>query len=286
MADKLLRALTINFWGTEPVLDDRLALAGRQLRGLAPDVVGMQEVRPLDGRSGTTTADVLAAELGMRALYEPALEWADGAFFPGHPGGQEGLAVLSRWPIVDHRVTRLPDERPTERRILLSACIDLGVTTVWFHTTHLHWRLDDGAARERQVVAVDDVIRGLATDAPQILCGDFNATPAHDEVRFLLGQHTLAGRRTHYQDAYARIHPQAAGATWSAENEHTRKLRSLDVDRRIDYVFVTTRKKDGRGTIHAADLALQERDHHGRCASDHYAVYADVQVTADDADSV
>src|SRR5690606_10767786 len=104
--------------------------------------------------------------------HEVALRWDEGAFFPGYPAGQEGLALLSRHPVREHRVTALPDARPTEARILLSALVDAPAGPVWCHTTHLHYRLDDGLARERQVVAIDDVVRQLASDQPQILCGD------------------------------------------------------------------------------------------------------------------
>ena len=126
------------------------------------------------------------------------------------------------------------------------------------------------------------------TDAPQILCGDFNATPDSDEIRFLRGLTTLDGRRTHFQDAWLRLHREAAvgdgpedGITWSAENELTRPMRSLDIDRRIDYVFATSRKKDGRGTVRRCEVVLRERDG-GICASDHYGVLGrDVQVVAE-----
>src|SRR5690606_27935008 len=114
------------------------------------------------------------------------------------------------------------------------ALVDAPAGPVWCHTTHLHYRLDDGLARERQVVAIDDVVRQLASDQPQILCGDFNAPPEADEIRFLRGLTTLAGRRTHYQDAWQRCRGDAPGHTWSSDNEHTRPLRSLDIDRRID----------------------------------------------------
>lgn len=276
-----LRMVTINFWGIEAPVDERLRLAGKQLRELHPDVIGMQEVRPLDGRSGRTTADVLAEELGLHRVYEVALRWNDGDFFAGHPGGEEGLAILSRHPVLEHRATPLPEARKTEARILLSARIDAPSGPVWCHTTHLHYRLDDGIAREKQVVAIDDVLRGIGGDTPQLLCGDFNATPDHDEIRFLRGLHTLAGRRTHYQDAFLRVHPDDRGITWSSENEQTRPLRSLDIDRRIDFVFVTTRRKDGRGTVLDAGVALTERGAGGVCASDHYAVWADVQMAAE-----
>ena len=104
---------------------------------------------------------------------------------------------------------------------------------------------------------------------------------------FLRGLTTLSGRRTHCQDAWLRLHREpgprdgpAEGITWSSENEQTRPLRSLELDRRSDYVLVTSRKKDGRATIHACRVVLTERDA-GVCASDHYAVLADVQVVPD-----
>ncbi len=281
-----LRVVTLNFWGTEAPLDRRLALAVTQLRALAPDVIALQECRPLDGVAGRTTADALADALGMHAHYARAVAWTAGAY-PGLPAGQEGLALVTRAPLLEVKTLPLPEARPTEARLLLSGRVATPGGPVWVHTTHLHHRLDDGLAREAQVLAVDAAIRACGrdtADAPQILCGDFNATPDSDEIRFLRGLTTLGGRRTHFQDAWLRLHrePQvgdgpAQGITWSAENELTRPLRSLDIDRRIDFVFVTSRKKDGRGTVHRCEVALRDRDA-GLCASDHYAVLADVQV--------
>jgi endonuclease/exonuclease/phosphatase family metal-dependent hydrolase len=279
-----LRVVTLNFWGTQAPLERRLELAARQLAELAPDVVGMQEVRPLDGKSGRTTADVLAERLGMDRVYAVAVSWADDLLGPGIEAGEEGLAILSRFPILEQRVTQLPQARPTEARILLSARIGAPTGAVWFHTTHLHYRLDDGVAREEQVVVIDHVVRALgreAADLPQIVCGDFNAPPDADEIRFLRGLHTLAGRRTHFQDAWLRVRPDDPGYTWSSENPQTRPLRSLDLDRRIDYVFVTTRRKDGRGSVREARLVLDQRDDDGVCASDHYGVLAEVQIAPD-----
>lgn len=286
-----LRVITLNLWGTEPPLDRRLALAVRQLQVLAPDVVCLQEVRPLDGRSGRTTAEVISEALGMTAHYEVAVAWGDGEY-AGLPAGQEGLAVIAR-SIAGTRVLALPEPRSGEVRILLSARVETAGGPIWVHTTHLHYRLDDGLAREHQVLAIDELIRGLGRDhdsAPQILCGDFNAAADSDEIRFLRGLTTLGGRRTHFQDAWLRLHREPAagdgpaqGITWSSENRFTRPLRSLDLDRRIDYVFVTARKKDGRGTVHDCRVVMTERAGLGEveiCASDHYGVCADVQVVA------
>jgi endonuclease/exonuclease/phosphatase family metal-dependent hydrolase len=287
-----LRVVTLNLWGTEPPLDRRLALAIRQLQALAPDVVCLQEVRPLDGAKGRTTAEVIAEALGFATQYAMAVQWDDGVY-ANLPAGQEGLAILAK-SIGETRVLPLPEQRVGDARILLSAAVATDAGPIWVHTTHLHYRLDDGRARERQVLAVDAAIRGFGREvgsAPQILCGDMNATADSDEMRFLRGLTSLGEdgdepRRTHFQDAWLRLHREPGpgdgpgeGITWSSENELTRPLRSLDIDRRIDYVYVTSRKKDGRGTIHDCRVVMTERDG-DICASDHYGVLADVQIRA------
>ncbi|MFT3700461.1 MAG: endonuclease/exonuclease/phosphatase family protein [Kofleriaceae bacterium] len=256
-----MRVVTINFWGTEEPLDLRLNLAIRQLRAIDPDVICMQEVK---AHGGATTAHTIANAIGMHALYGHGTD----------EGGGQGVALITRKPLATHELVKLPFTNPAdEQRVLLSGEID----GVWVHTTHLNYRLDDGVAREHQVLAIDDAIRArrTLTSPPQILCGDFNATPDSDEIRFLRGLHTLGGRRTHFQDAWMRLHPHDDGITWSSENEQTRPLRSLDIDRRIDFIFVTSRKKDGRGTIESCSLGLTDREQ-GNCASDHYAVIADI----------
>ncbi len=304
-----LRLVTLNLWGTQAPLGRRMALALRQFRELDADVIGLQEVEPIEAEQvadvsaatgvevgelgeGATTAHVLGAALGMHVRYEVSVRWEAGAW-PGAAAGEQGLAILSRHPIEETRSLALPEARPADARQLLSAKIGTGAGPIWVHTTHLHYRLDDGLARERQVLAIDEALRGMGrglTDAPQVLCGDFNAEPDSDEMRFLRGLTTLGERRTHFQDAWLRCRPEPVrgdgpeqGITWSSENEHTRPLRSLDIDRRIDYILVTSRKRDGRGTVRDCRVVMREREGDGEqsvCASDHYGLLADVQIAA------
>jgi endonuclease/exonuclease/phosphatase family metal-dependent hydrolase len=149
---------------------------------------------------------------------------------------------------------------------------------VWCHTTHLHWRLTDGVAREKQVLAIDEAIRSLPGDDPHMLGGDFNAAPDTDEIRFLCGKHTLAGRRTHWQDAYAVASPSMTGWTWARRNPSTEWLAWLDRDRRIDYLFVSTERADGRARVHEARVVLDRAGEDGVYPSDHFGVLAEVQV--------
>jgi endonuclease/exonuclease/phosphatase family metal-dependent hydrolase len=256
--------LTLNLWGLEPPLDRRMALIADGLRALAPDVVGLQEVREAPGVENQAAA--LARALGYQHVFAPAVAFG---------GGHEGLALLAREPFAAHEARELPHARPEERRVLLSARLG----ELWVHTTHLDYRLQHGKEREDQVLAIDAAITARAT-VPQVLMGDFNARPEADEMRFLRGLTTLAGRRTHYQDAWLRLHPAEPGWTWAAANPGTAPLAFLEPDRRLDYVYVTTQRRDGRGRIRDCRIVLDRPDGEGVYPSDHFGVLADVQIEA------
>ena len=177
------------------------------------------------------------------------------------------------------RELELPEARPAERRILLSVRLDIPGPPVWCHTTHLHWRLTDGVAREAQVAAIDERLRQSPRESLHVVGGDFNAAPDTDEIRFLTGKHTIGGRRTHYQDAYARAGGhRGPGFTWAKANTHTEKLAWLERDRRIDSLFISTERPDGRGKVLDARVVLDHPDETGLYASDHFGVMADVQL--------
>jgi endonuclease/exonuclease/phosphatase family metal-dependent hydrolase len=263
-----LKVVTLNLWGEQPPLDRRIELAIEGLRALAPDVIGLQEVRQIPG-TVPNMAETLAAALGMGSYFEPATPWG---------GGEEGLAILSRHPIVARRVHELPHAVPTERRLALGVTVETAAGAVDVWTTHLNYRLADGGKREDQIVALDEHIAAAPSELPKILCGDFNATPDSDEIRFLRGLHTSAGRRTFWQDAWERRHGRADGFTWARANPYTARLRWLERDRRLDYIFVSPMKRDGRGVVHDCRIVLDRAASDGALPSDHFGLYAEVQL--------
>jgi endonuclease/exonuclease/phosphatase family metal-dependent hydrolase len=273
-----LRAVTLNLWGDRAPLARRLDLAAAELRTLAPDVILLQEVRLGDGLP--STAEALRERLGdpWRATYRPATRGAAGTWGPGTGAGEEGLAILCVEEPGEVIATPLPEARSSEQRILLSARLAVRGRPFWCHTTHLHWRLGDGIARERQVLALDEAIRALPSDLPHVLGGDFNAAPDTDEIRFLTGKHSLEGRRTHWQDAWDRVSPGDAGWTWARRNSATEWLAWLDLDRRIDYLFVSTEKRDGRGRVLGARVCFDRPGDDGVFASDHFGLFAEIQI--------
>lgn len=268
-----LRVVTLNMWGAEEPLAARMKLIEEGLRALEPDVVALQEVREVP-ETLPNQGEMLADALGCNCAYVPATPFG---------GGHEGVAILSRHPIVEQSAIELPHARPEERRVLLSVKIAHDAAPAWIHTTHLNYRLHHGKEREDQIVAIDDEVaaRKAGTDAPQILLGDLNARPDSDEIRYLCGLTTLAGRRTFYQDAWAVMHGTEPGYTWAKANPYTGRLAFLMPDRRLDYVFVTPPRRDGRGRILRCQIVLAEPDSAGIYPSDHFGLLADVQLIPD-----
>ena len=157
----------------------------------------------------------------MGEVYQVSTRWAAGTFGPGRPGGgEEGLAILvSSHPIAEsHGSRELPEARadraphPASRPGSTPRPGRCGVTppTCTIAST-------DGVARERpggrhRRRSASDLVR--APTAPHSSCAATSThSPDADEIRFLRGLCTpLAGRRTHFQDAWLRVHPGASSA--------------------------------------------------------------------------
>ena len=258
------------------------------LRRLEPDVVCFEEVWQ-DANTANTAGWIAdnSPELGY--------DWQ----FGGAPFGAElwpdesllfGSAVLSRWPIDESHYHRLPIASAED-------AVARGVPWELFHVhtagldvfaCHLAAAPMHALHRQRQVVAIDEIIRALRGDLdatqfpgqprtamPPILCGDFNAEPESDEIRFLCSMTALDGRTTGYQDAW-RVAGDGPG--------HTQDWRvntiadSTNVPRkRIDYVFVGDpwfREKNA-GRVLSAALAFDEPIT-GVNASDHAGLVVDI----------
>lgn len=254
---------------------------------LEPDIVCMEEAWE-SGKVANTAGWV--AEHGTGAWH-----WVFGgspAPFPGaDPTMRWGPAILSRRPIEEHQRFALPtdgDAGPAPGPVgLLHARIgDLDV-----FAAHLSPAPVDALHRQAQVLAIDETVRSVrgARDAPPdfatrrpaapaILCGDFNAEPDSDEIRFLCGLTALGGRVTFWQDAWRVAGDDGPGYT---QDWRTHPLAAdLNVHRkRIDYVFVGDpfRRERDAGRVLSARVVFDE-PRTGIQASDHRGLLVEVQV--------
>jgi len=218
--------------GTDERVDlDRTAAV---LRALAPDVVGLQEVDRIVRRSGgVDEAAQLGAALGMSHAF--------GAFMP-YQGGEYGLAILSRVPIVRAVPIRLPDGN--EPRVALAATlVPSPGDTIVVVNVHFDW-VDDDGFRFAQATALTQVLDTLSH--PYLLLGDFNDEP---------GSRTLA-----------LFHARATEVAKPAADRFT--FSSTAPEKEIDFVFAAPR---ARWRVRGARSITEP------LASDHRPVLAEVQ---------
>ena len=278
--------LNIGSW-FEPDWDRRRHEIVAWLDELEPDVVCMEEAA--ESANVPNTAAWLAEHaagtwnhvFGGAGFDDPAydqtLRW--------------GPAVLSRWPIDAHQRFSLPlaaDPYPMLQAapwtLLHARTAGLDVFAV-----HLAAAPSDGLHRRVQVLAIDEHIRGIRGERdaqpppggrrsgmPPILCGDFNAEPDSDEIRFLCGLTSLDGRVAFFQDAWRIAGDGGPGLT---QDWRTHPIAAaLNVHRkRIDYVFVGDpfRRIGHAGRVLSARVVCDE-PRTGIQASDHMGVCVEV----------
>jgi len=202
-----------------------------------PDLVGLQEVDR--GVARTQRIDEIA-ELAKLTKMDYAF-----AFNLKYQGGQYGVAILSRLPILatDHRLYH--NTREAERRGFIRVEVKAGGHTINFVTTHLDYQYEDGRLYEaQQLLAALKDIKG-----PLIVLGDFNDVPAGGAYRLM---------SDHFADSWIESGASDQGLTYPADKPA----------KRIDYVL--SRRTDRIRTKKAWTVST--------LASDHVPVVADLEI--------
>jgi endonuclease/exonuclease/phosphatase family metal-dependent hydrolase len=261
-----LRVVTFNIWNRSGPWDERFAALKSILARLAPDILGLQEVIVTESGDRLDQGRLIAEALGYHYVFGSS--HGDGYSF--------GNAVLSRWPILRHRIFALPGGGESEPRTLLFSEIEAPFGPVPFFCTHLAWRLDEGLLRRAQVVEIAKRVAEMSPKSanPAILVGDFNAEPDSDEIRFLRGLTSLENSSTYFIDAFRVAGDGSSGVTFSKKNPYAEPLR--EPERRIDYIFVRPDERH-RGEPTHARVVFDEPEG-GVFASDHFGVFASIRM--------
>jgi endonuclease/exonuclease/phosphatase family metal-dependent hydrolase len=235
------------------------------LEDLGPDVVGLQEVW---AQGDGSQADVLAERLSMHSAFAaPSLPPPPvPAESPDQVGIDVGVAVLSRWPIVDRRTCRLPSAHRVPPVTLL---VTLDHPRGPLHVTSacVEWEpafADDHLAQTRELAALltDPALDG---DLPVLLTADLNAAPDTPQVQALT---------TTMVDTWIAGHGDHDGVTLSSQNPSAPLDATNQIDRRIDYILTRPGHQGRPVTVDRTFVASRPID--GTPPSDHYAVIADL----------
>lgn len=207
-----------------------------------PDLVGLQELdRGVKRTEGVDEIAELARMTRMEYAFAHNLDYQ---------GGQYGVAILSRFPILktDHRM--YANNREAERRGMLRIEVKIGGQILSFATTHLDYQHEDGRIFEAGQLL--DFLK--KQPGPLILVGDFNVEPAGDSYKLVAA---------YFRDAWLENKTfenkmNAAGFSYPAD--HPAK--------RIDYILF--RPNAGVRARKAWTVDTQ--------ASDHVPVVADFEI--------
>jgi endonuclease/exonuclease/phosphatase family metal-dependent hydrolase len=259
------------FGGDGQRLERRVELIADQLIALRPDVVALQEVA-VSRRLGDV-AHRLARRLGYHYVHAPATRYVFGdgmlsRFIVAVLGFREGPAILTRFPIVESEVYRLPQCRHLlDPRVLLRARLDTPWGAMDVFSTHT-------AHDECQARRVAELVAARRNGLPSLLMGDFNALESSPAIRALTED---AG----FVDAFRRANPDAAGPTVWQQIDAPRSTAR----RRVEYIFLVP-GLDVRGDVAGSrvvfDTPHRLPDGGTLWPSDHYGVLAELIVSRDD----
>ncbi len=140
-----------------------MTVFGKQVKDTGLDIVGFQEVDYMTNRNQKQDTMKIISESSGLAHY---------AYFKAidYQGGEYGLGILSRYPILSTELIKL-ESGSKEQRILAHAVIDVEGTPVDFFVTHLTH--NDTDLRNGQFRQIAEILKNYDTF---ILTGDFNTS--------------------------------------------------------------------------------------------------------------
>ncbi|MFH1435742.1 MAG: endonuclease/exonuclease/phosphatase family protein [Pseudomonadota bacterium] len=245
--------LTVNLKHPLLGLEDaraRLQIVADAINARQPDMVALQEVIRPDGEAS------FAEQLGGLTGYEWFWEFT----YRVPMSYDEGIGVLSRWPIVWHESRELPHiDLVLFRRRVLGARLATPHGDVQMFCSHMTTDSDPTVEAD-QALAVFRFITDNPSPLPGFFAGDLNAEPDTLAMRFFRGEAGHEDVTGNLADSWMTVNPDDPGYTMS----------SSDPARRIDYIYMIP------GTEQTAEVVSCElmftEPVGGRYASDHLGV--------------
>ena len=225
-----LHLMTYNMYSGRD-LDGNYDLAGKiaAIRACAPDILSLNEVHRCTHLSrGADQAEEIAQACGFPyRFYARTID---------HDGGEYGIALLSRYPILNAENRSVPPcfcpDKSPEPRTVIDAMICCGEKTLHVLTTH--FGLSD---REQQAGAAHILRLTGDRDTSTVVMGDLNCTPDSAVIGSLC-------------DRFADT------AAWQTDGQRA-TYRNPVPSRKIDYIFVSR----DLTVLEAAVPALGTSDH-------------------------
>ena len=234
--------LTFNLRSRLDDPDRREPIIAAYLASVRPDVVLLQEVANVSGPDLTQ-----AHRMARVGGYEVSTCF--------NQKSERGLAVLSRFPIVDSVIlTYAESDRP-----ILGVTLNVRGRLVSVVDVHLTPAMELGSRRRGEL----DMALRLLADLPNgtLVAGDFNFGDGAPESALLRP----------LVDAWRVVEPSAPGHTWDHRNPLARKNSfPMEPSRRLDRIMLT----ESEPKVSACRIVLDAPTASGTWPSDHFGVLA------------
>lgn len=172
----------------------------------------------------------------------------------------EGIAVLSRWPITGTEHIELPhQDLVLFTRFVLGIRAQTPVGEVDFYSTHMTVGGTEQQSAD-QALAAWQFITERSQGLPAFFAGDLNAEPDTLSMRFLRGEAVHNLEKGDFTDAWLAVNPDDPGWTIDSKDPHDR----------IDYIYVSDTAQYPPVT-ESCELIFHEPED-GIYASDHIGV--------------
>jgi endonuclease/exonuclease/phosphatase family metal-dependent hydrolase len=218
-ADETLSVLQINIQtviANAKEIEARTGAVADLILAEKPHFVALQEVT--DTTSYGNRDEVLAEAVGYEWVFEMT-----------HDTLKEGIAVLSRWPVVWHEAVQLPHEElgGLFKRAVLGVRAASNVGEMQFFCTHL--TVDsDSTKKADQAAAALEFIESHPSALPAFFAGDMNAKPDELAMRMLRGEAEHGGLKGDLVDSWLAVNGADPGFTQPSDNP----------TKRIDYIYL------------------------------------------------
>lgn len=254
-----MKIATYNIWNDEKTLELRAKQIMGEIRKVNADIIGLQEV-PTD-----FYYNYLAVESG----YEHHS-------FMQYPGEEEGLAILSRYPLVFQEALYQSKRYANSLAMNVFFLVD----DMSFSLTNVHLPWDSVNAREHQILGIDRQFWEQNADF-HILLGDFNGDMGSSVDGYLCGDRTLHGYEANppWNDlarAYAaRIGEPVRATLDTVKNPRWAGKNSIYPPEVMDRIYIRDHWQETE-LLSVQLFGTEVSGETGYAASDHYGVVAEV----------
>ena len=271
-----MKLITLNTHSiTEPNYYEKMLILAKAIATELPDVVALQEVNQtidmplIEGKTlVTSNADIRTdnyAEALLNELKKLGVSY-NCVWLPikiGYGKYDEGLAILSRSPIIDTDnvlISKCNDYSYWKTRRIIGIKNELG----WFYSVHMGWWNDEEEPFIDQWKCIQETLKDPKYREGTIwLMGDFNS---QDDVR---GEGYDLVLKSGWKDTYLLAEEKDDGITVAEEIDGWREAdgrsKAAKNEKRLDYIFCNTQEE-----VRASNVICNGKN--APVVSDHYGV--------------